>query len=75
MLKAATILVCLSVTAACCVISIAVYRWNLRQEHLYKIGLMNSNNHSWEEFDMVNKDRFESEYWMVAENGKNSATA
>ena len=75
MLSAAGILACVSVSVACGIVSMAVHKWSARQEHLYRIELMNSNSHSWQEFDMVNKERFESDYWRVTENGKNSATA
>ena len=73
MLTAVIILACLSLSATCGVVSLVIYKWDMRQEHRYKIELMNSSNHSWEEFDMVNKNKFESEYWRGAENGKNTA--
>jgi len=73
MLLAFTLIVSFFVSALCIVASLAIFRWDARQDHRYKIELMNSSQHSWEEFDMVNKDKFESDYWRITEDGSKSA--
>tara|TARA_R100001594_G_C4026381_1_gene260308 strand:+ start:821 stop:1045 length:225 start_codon:yes stop_codon:yes gene_type:complete len=70
---AAISLACLAVSALCVSASVAIYKWDRRQEHKYKIELANSHQYSWEEFDMINKEKFESNYWRVAEDGKGTA--
>lgn len=72
MLTVVIILTCVTLSAACAVVALAVHKWDMRQDHRYKIELMDSSTNSWEEFDMVNKQKFESNYWRTAEDGEST---
>jgi len=64
--------VAVSFSALCLVLSLAVIDWSRRADHKFKIGILKTNKHSWEEFDMVNKEQFETDYWRTFDNGKDS---
>lgn len=65
----------LFVSVLCVVVSLAIYKWNEREDIRFKIEMMRSNQYSWEEFDMVNKEKFESDYWRTTENAESTTTA
>lgn len=64
----------LFVSVLCVVVSLAIYKWNEREDIRFKIEMMRSNQYSWEEFDMVNKEKFESDYWRTTEDGESTTT-